>query len=91
MPDRRRVPIRTCLICGRKSPKRDLLRIVRRPNRSVEIDALHRLEGRGCYLCPGEGKSKLIELEGKIKRALKLETDVPTDFLHQLAKRLDPE
>ncbi len=91
MPDQRHVPIRTCVICGQKSPERELLRIVRLEDGSAVIDDLRRLNGRGCYACSRDGRFDLAELKGKIKRALKLESDVPVDLLQQLATRLDSQ
>ena len=45
------VPLRTCVVCSAKTDKRALVRIVRSPSGSVEVDATGRLPGRGAYLC----------------------------------------
>ena len=47
----RRIPIRTCCGCGRKSGKRDMVRIVREPAGAVAVDPTGRASGRGAYLC----------------------------------------
>ena len=45
------IPLRSCVICGEKRPKRELIRIVRTPQGSVEIDLTGKKSGRGAYLC----------------------------------------
>ncbi|MDE2861266.1 MAG: YlxR family protein [Chloroflexota bacterium] len=49
------VPLRTCVVCSAKTDKRALIRIVRTPSGSVEVDATGRLAGRGAYLCHNRG------------------------------------
>lgn len=44
------LPIRTCIACGAKNPKRDMSRMVHVDGRVVE-DELHVLPGRGAYVC----------------------------------------
>lgn len=45
------VPIRTCVVCGSKSDKRTLTRVVRTAE-GVQVDPRGKLDGRGAYLCP---------------------------------------
>ncbi len=45
------IPVRTCCGCGRKSDKRDMVRIVRSPDGPVTIDDTGKALGRGAYLC----------------------------------------
>ena len=45
------VPVRTCCGCGRKSDKRDMVRIVQTPEGMVSVDATGKAAGRGAYLC----------------------------------------
>ena len=53
MPARRRkhVPLRSCIACRERYPKRDLVRIVRTPEGTIEIDLKGKRAGRGAYLC----------------------------------------
>ena len=48
----RHVPVRTCVACGRKTDKRELLRVVRTPQGTLEVDERGKKPGRGAYLCP---------------------------------------
>ena len=44
-------PERTCLVCRRKRPKPELLRIVRSPRCDVGVDTAGHAQGRGTYVC----------------------------------------
>ena len=47
----RHVPLRSCVVCGNKTPKDALVRIVSTPPGKVSIDQTGRLHGRGAYVC----------------------------------------
>ena len=53
MPSRH-VPERTCVICGTKNAKRDLVRIVLTPDGECVVDETGKRPGRGAYLCHRE-------------------------------------
>ena len=44
-------PQRTCLACRKVKPKRELVRLVRVADGSIEIDPDGKQAGRGAYLC----------------------------------------
>ena len=67
----RRVPVRTCCGCGRKSGKRDMVRIVRRPDGGVAVDPTGRASGRGAYLCEDRGCWEFGVTRGRLDRTLK--------------------
>ncbi|MBN1659089.1 MAG: YlxR family protein [Anaerolineae bacterium] len=56
MPGTRRkhVPLRTCVVCGQKRPKRELIRIIHAPDGSLAIDPKGKQPGRGVYICREE-------------------------------------
>lgn len=65
------VPQRTCLACRKVKPKRDLVRLVRVADGSIEIDHGGRKAGRGAYLC---GLLECWEIglkSGRLEHALK--------------------
>lgn len=51
LPKTRHIPERSCIACGRKLPKRDLIRIVRDAQGQVRVDPTGKSNGRGSYLC----------------------------------------
>jgi hypothetical protein len=48
----RKIPQRMCVGCREMKNKRDLLRVVRTPEGSIEVDPTGKKSGRGAYLCP---------------------------------------
>ena len=46
----KKIPLRTCVVTKEKSPKRELIRVVRTPDGEVVIDETGKLNGRGTYL-----------------------------------------
>lgn len=44
-------PIRTCIGCGVRQLKQQLLRVVRSPEGKIEPDPSAKMPGRGAYLC----------------------------------------
>lgn len=84
------VPQRTCVGCRQTLAKRELIRIVRRPD-GVEIDKTGKLSGRGAYLhnrrsCWERG------LRGSLARALKTElTESDLAYLQSFASGLQED
>ena len=65
------VPIRTCLGCGLRRPRRELVRIVLKQG-ALTIDEKSKIPGRGAYLCPGgECISRLLKKRGRLSHALR--------------------
>ena len=50
-PRPRHVPQRTCVACRQVNAKRGLVRVVRTPVGTIEIDETGKKAGRGAYLC----------------------------------------
>ncbi len=51
---RAHIPIRTCLVCMRKRPRRELIRLVLEPGDTgrIVLDPKQAMTGRGGYTCP---------------------------------------
>ncbi|MEX2430437.1 MAG: YlxR family protein [Dehalococcoidia bacterium] len=45
------MPQRSCVVCGTKAAKRELIRIVLTPEGSCHVDPTGKHSGRGAYLC----------------------------------------
>ncbi len=67
---RKHVPLRTCIACQRKRPKRELVRVVRTPDGTTVIDLKGKQAGRGTYLCPNRGCWEVALQRGALGRAL---------------------
>src|SRR5438552_235373 len=76
-PRPKHVPQRTCVACRQVNAKRGLVRIVRTPQGTVEIDETGKKSGRGAYLCRArecwELALKKKALEYALKTAISLE------------------
>lgn len=73
--------IRTCVGCGARSDKRELLRIVRNAEGKVVYDASGRAAGRGAYVC----SLKCLEAAAKSKKVQKaLRTNVGHDEIDRI-------
>lgn len=83
----KKIPERRCLGCGESFPKSSLIRVVRTPESTVELDTTGRRNGRGAYLCP---KSKCFKIARKKKRfSQNLEVDVPEEILNKIEKQIE--
>ncbi len=51
MPKSRHIPERSCVACGSKMPKGQLVRIVKAGQGPITVDTTGREPGRGAYLC----------------------------------------
>lgn len=51
MGKQRKIPMRICVGCREKKPKRELLRLVRTPENEVKLDLSGKMSGRGAYIC----------------------------------------
>lgn len=65
------VPKRLCVACRESSAKRQLVRIVRTPQGTVEVDTTGKRSGRGAYICPRSSCWELALNKGRLERALK--------------------
>jgi len=68
----KRVSVRTCLGCGQKREKAELVRIGVTDGKPV-VDERRTLHGRGGYLCPrAQCAGSLLNKKGKLSRALRV-------------------
>ncbi|MGB9866913.1 MAG: RNase P modulator RnpM [Bacillota bacterium] len=82
----RKVPIRSCVGCGARKPKRELIRVVRMPDGQVVVDPTGKKSGRGAYICASG--SCLMEAVKSARLSKALEVDMPPDLVEQLQARV---
>ena len=85
-PRVRRQPQRTCVACRLVEGKRSLVRIVRTPDGTVELDPTGKRSGRGAYLHASRECVQKGLTSGILGRALKVELD--PDRKQELQARL---
>ncbi len=83
----RKIPMRQCLGCREKFPKRELIRVVRSPEGTLSLDFKGKSPGRGAYLC---GKPECLKKARK-SRAIErmLETAVPDEVYAALEEQME--
>ena len=75
MARQKHTPLRTCVSCGTKAAKRELLRIVASKDGGVQLDPSGKADGRGAYVCRGGDCSLQGPIRGRVQHALRLELD----------------
>lgn len=83
----KKIPMRTCVISKEKCEKRDLMRVVRTPEKEVIIDETGKANGRGAYL----KKDKDIILKAKSTKALEkvLEVEIPDSLYEEMLEKIN--
>ncbi len=79
---RKHIPQRTCIACREVQGKRQLVRIVRTPEGSVQLDETGKRSGRGAYLCRRAACWDKALRSKQLEHALK--TTIAPDDLVQL-------
>lgn len=78
--------IRTCIACGRKLSKEQLLRIAKFKDGRVEVSPRG---GRGAYICGEEECLKKAFRGDRLAKALRIQGKIEADTLHRLVKELE--
>ena len=75
-------PERRCISCNEKREKNELLRIVRTPEKNVEIDLTGKKNGRGAYICKSEDCLNKIIKSKKLESSFEIE--IKSDFYEEI-------
>jgi predicted RNA-binding protein YlxR (DUF448 family) len=83
----KKVPMRTCVVSKEKCEKRDLLRIVRTPEKEVIIDETGKANGRGAYL----KKDREVINKAKQTKVLEqvLEVSIPDSVYEEMLEKIN--
>ncbi len=82
----KKIPMRTCVITGEKLEKRDLIRVVRTPEKNIVVDLTGKVNGKGAYL---KKDTEVINKAQKTKILnKKLEIEVPDDIYDELRSKV---
>lgn len=78
----KKIPLRTCMGCNEKKPKKELIRIVKQKDGNVEVDQTGKMEGRGAYICNN------IECLDKVIKTKRLERTLDIQISEETYKNL---
>lgn len=82
----KKIPLRTCVITKQKLPKQELIRIVRTPEGTVQIDLTGKMNGRGAYLKKDIEVFKKAQKSKSLNRIL--EVEVKDEIFEELEKTI---
>lgn len=82
----RKIPVRSCVGCREKKPKKELVRIVRTPDGRLDLDPTGKAPGRGAYLCESEECLQKAVKTRSLNRALGVE--IRDEILVDLCNRI---
>lgn len=71
----KKIPMRTCVITKEKCEKKDLIRVVRTPEKEVIVDLTGKANGKGAYLKKDESVIKKAQNSKILDRVLEVEVD----------------
>ena len=78
----KKIPMRSCVVTREKCEKKDLIRIVRTPEKEIKIDLVGKMNGRGAYI------KKEVSVIDKAKKtnvlARHLECEIPESIYEEL-------
>lgn len=69
----KKIPQRTCMVCGDKSGKREMNRIVRNKEGEIFYDPSGKANGRGAYICSQPECIGSILKKNALNRAFQME------------------
>ncbi|MBQ6367450.1 MAG: YlxR family protein [Erysipelotrichaceae bacterium] len=69
----KKIPMRRCVATGESCPKKELLRIVRTPEGTVEVDPTGKRNGKGAYLKKDLQALEIAKKRNALGRALEVE------------------
>ena len=73
---RRHIPVRTCISCGMKRAKGDMVRLVTDEEGFLLRDLLMRREGRGVYVCNSKGCVEDLLKNKRLQRVFRCDKPV---------------
>ncbi len=87
MPQQKKIPMRRCLGCMESFPKKELIRVVRKPDGEVTLDFRGKVSGRGAYVCRRVECLKKAEKAKRLSRAL--ECEIPDGVMERLRAEME--
>ena len=89
MNNRKKVPLRKCIVTGEMKPKKELVRIVRSKEGEVSIDLTGKKYGRGAYL--SLDKETVMTAKKKNVLANHLQVSIDLSIYDELLQLIEKE
>lgn len=83
----KKIPMRSCVVTRERLEKKDLIRVVRTPEKEVKIDLTGKMNGRGAYI----KKDKSVIEKARKSKVLNrhLEVEISDSVYEELLKIID--
>ena len=85
----KKIPMRQCLGCREMKPKRELIRVVRKPEGEICLDFKGKVSGRGAYICPNAGCLKKAIKAKALERAFSAQ--IPPEIYARLEQEMEAD
>ena len=83
----KKIPQRQCMGCRERKPKKEMIRVVRCTDGSVNLDFGGKMNGRGAYVCPDPECLKKALRSKALDRSL--EVTIPEEVILRLEKEME--
>ena len=83
----KKIPQRQCMGCRERKAKREMIRVVRCTDGTVNLDFGGKMNGRGAYICPQMDCLKKALKSKALDRSL--EVTIPQDVYDRLEKEME--
>ena len=83
----KKIPQRQCMGCRERKAKKEMIRVVRTPEGSVNLDFGGKMNGRGAYICPNPECLKRALRSKALDRSL--EVTIPEEVYQRLEKEME--
>ena len=83
----KKIPQRQCMGCRERKNKRELIRVVRCTDGTVNLDFSGKMNGRGAYICPDPECLKKALRSKALDRSL--EVTIPEEVITRLEKEME--
>ena len=83
----KKIPQRQCMGCRERKAKREMIRVVRCTDGTVNLDFSGKLNGRGAYVCPDPECLKKALKSKALDRSL--EVTIPEEVIDRLQKEME--
>ena len=82
----KKIPQRQCMGCRERKAKKEMIRVVRCTDGTVQLDFSGKVNGRGAYICPNLECLKKARKSQSLDRSL--EVTIPQDVYDRLEKEM---
>ena len=83
----KKIPQRQCMGCRERKAKKEMIRVVRCTDGTVQLDFSGKLNGRGAYVCPDPECLKKALRSKALDRSL--EVTIPEEVIERLQKEME--